>query len=71
MPESLDGRKAAITGASSGIGGSSASTAEKVREQIGELVQAEDIANAILYAVSQPEHVSLNEVLVRPTAQSR
>jgi NADP-dependent 3-hydroxy acid dehydrogenase YdfG len=32
---------------------------------------AEDIANAIIYALGQPEHVSLNEVLVRPTRQIR
>jgi len=44
---------------------------EKMREQIGDLLQAEDIANAVLYAVTQPEHVSINEVLVRPTRQQR
>ncbi|TMK99837.1 MAG: SDR family NAD(P)-dependent oxidoreductase [Actinobacteria bacterium] len=30
---------------------------------------AEDIANAVLYAVGQPAHVSINEVLVRPSGQ--
>lgn len=44
---------------------------EKMREEIGEILQAEDIARAIHYAVSQPQHVSVNEVLVRPTGQSR
>jgi NADP-dependent 3-hydroxy acid dehydrogenase YdfG len=44
---------------------------EKTREQIGELLQAEDIANAILYAVSQPPHVNVNEILIRPTKQRR
>jgi clavulanate-9-aldehyde reducatase len=44
---------------------------ERAREQIGEVLQAEDIANAILYAVSRPPHVSLNEVLVRPRKQAR
>jgi NADP-dependent 3-hydroxy acid dehydrogenase YdfG len=34
-----------------------------------EMLQSEDIANAILYAIGQPEHVSINEVLVRPTKQ--
>ena len=42
---------------------------EKMRSQIGEILRAEDIANAILYAVSQPEHVGINEILVRPTGQ--
>jgi len=44
---------------------------EKMREQIGEILKADDIANAILYAVSQPERVSVNEILVRPTGQPR
>ena len=44
---------------------------KKMLEQIGDVLQAEDIANAILYAVSQPSHVSINEVLVRPTGQQR
>ena len=43
----------------------------KMREQIGKVLEAQDIAHAILFAVSQPEHVSLNEILVRPTAQRR
>ena len=44
---------------------------EKMREDIGKILEAEDIAQAILYAVSQPEHVAINEVLVRPTGQLR
>jgi len=34
-------------------------------------LQAEDIARAITYVVTQPPHVAVNEVLVRPTAQQR
>jgi len=34
-------------------------------------LQSEDIANAILYAVSQPPHVCINEILMRPTDQER
>jgi NADP-dependent 3-hydroxy acid dehydrogenase YdfG len=44
-------------------------TMEKNREQIGKVLEADDIANAIVYAVQQPEHVGINEVLVRPTRQ--
>jgi NADP-dependent 3-hydroxy acid dehydrogenase YdfG len=29
----------------------------------------EDVARAVLYALSQPPHVDVNEILVRPTAQ--
>jgi NADP-dependent 3-hydroxy acid dehydrogenase YdfG len=42
---------------------------EKNREQIGKVLTSDDIANAIVYAVNQPPHVSINEVLVRPTRQ--
>jgi NADP-dependent 3-hydroxy acid dehydrogenase YdfG len=33
-------------------------------------LQDEDIAAAVLYALSQPPHVDVNEILVRPTAQA-
>ena len=34
-----------------------------------ETLHSEDIANAVMYAVSQPPHVDVNEILIRPTAQ--
>jgi clavulanate-9-aldehyde reducatase len=43
----------------------------RAREQIGDVLRAEDIADAILHAVSRPSHVCVNEVLVRPTKQAR
>ncbi|MFL6337635.1 MAG: SDR family oxidoreductase [Nitrososphaeraceae archaeon] len=36
-----------------------------------ERLQSEDVANAILYAIQAPNHVNVNEVLLRPTAQER
>ena len=32
-------------------------------------LEDDDIARAVLYALSQPEHVDVNEMLIRPTAQ--
>jgi NADP-dependent 3-hydroxy acid dehydrogenase YdfG len=43
----------------------------RVREEIGEVLQPEDIADAVAYAVTRPRHVCLNEVVVRPTGQAR
>jgi len=34
-------------------------------------LQPEDVANAVLYCVSQPPHVNINEILMRPTDQER
>ena len=36
-----------------------------------ESLQAEDIASAIVYAVESPNHVNVNEILIRPTTQDR
>lgn len=36
-----------------------------------ELMHAEDIAESIRYAVTQPRRVAVNEILVRPTEQER
>jgi NADP-dependent 3-hydroxy acid dehydrogenase YdfG len=32
-------------------------------------LESEDIANAIVYAVTQPERVDVNEIMIRPTTQ--
>jgi NADP-dependent 3-hydroxy acid dehydrogenase YdfG len=32
-------------------------------------LEPEDVARAVLYAVTQPRHVDVNEMLIRPTAQ--
>jgi NADP-dependent 3-hydroxy acid dehydrogenase YdfG len=34
-------------------------------------LQPEDIADAILFCVTRPDYVSINEVLMRPTDQER
>jgi NADP-dependent 3-hydroxy acid dehydrogenase YdfG len=48
---------------------------EEIRSQLpaspGPILAAEDIAHAILYIVTRPRHVAINEILVRPTEQVR
>ena len=44
---------------------------ERAREQIGEVLKAEDIADEIVHTVTRPSHVCVNEVVVRPTGQAR
>ncbi len=39
-------------------------------ERPEQALEDDDIARAVLYAVSQPPHVNVNEILVRPTAQA-
>ena len=41
---------------------------DALRERL-DAMHAEDIANAIVYATTQPERVSVNEILIRPTQQ--
>jgi len=42
---------------------------ERTRQM--EALQAEDIANAIMFAVEAPRHVNVNEILIRPVTQER
>jgi NADP-dependent 3-hydroxy acid dehydrogenase YdfG len=44
---------------------------ERAREQIGEVLKAEDIAAEIVHTVTRPSHVCVNEIVVRPTKQAR
>ena len=37
---------------------------------VSNALEDSDIARAVMYAVSQPAHVDVNEMLIRPTAQS-
>ncbi len=49
----------------------------EIRDQIEQrfedmdILQSEDIADAIAYVVTRPRHVAINEVLVRPTQQEQ
>jgi NADP-dependent 3-hydroxy acid dehydrogenase YdfG len=38
-------------------------------ERPSDALEPDDVARAVLFAVSQPPHVDVNEILVRPTAQ--
>jgi NADP-dependent 3-hydroxy acid dehydrogenase YdfG len=42
-----------------------------IRNQLGQTMTAEDIADAITYIVTRPRHVAVNEMLIRPTEQER
>jgi NADP-dependent 3-hydroxy acid dehydrogenase YdfG len=44
---------------------------ENMLKEIGEPLEADDIAEAILYTVAGPGRVTVNEVLVRPSGQRR
>jgi NADP-dependent 3-hydroxy acid dehydrogenase YdfG len=45
---------------------------ERIGERIGsiQILEADDIADAIAYTVSRPRHVAVNEMLIRPTQQA-
>jgi len=46
---------------------------EQMAQNFGgvEMLRSEDIAEEVVHAVTRPRHVSVNEVLVRPTEQER
>jgi NADP-dependent 3-hydroxy acid dehydrogenase YdfG len=49
-------------------------TDEDAREAVSslhelEILHSEDVASAVVYAATQPERVSVNEILIRPTQQ--
>ena len=43
-------------------------SAEQLNEQLA--ITAEDVADVIAYAVTRPRRMTLNEILIRPTAQT-
>jgi NADP-dependent 3-hydroxy acid dehydrogenase YdfG len=43
----------------------------RAREDIGEVLSADEVADAVLHALTLPAHVCVNEVVVRPTRQAR
>jgi len=44
---------------------------QSIRSQFGQTMEAGDIADAITYVVTRPRHVTINEMLIRPTEQER
>ena len=54
-----------------GMGPTTITAARIFRHGEDGLLQSEDIAEAIVYALTRPQRVSINEVLVRPTRQTR
>jgi NADP-dependent 3-hydroxy acid dehydrogenase YdfG len=44
---------------------------ESIRSQFGPRMEAGDIADAIIYIVTRPRHIAINELLIRPTEQER
>ena len=43
----------------------------KMIDAIDKVLEPDDIARAIVFAVTQPPHVSVNEMLIRPTTSAR
>ncbi len=46
---------------------------ESIKQRFADVerLQAVDIADAIVYIVSRPRHVAINEILIRPTEQEQ
>ena len=42
-----------------------------LQSQLGQQLEAGDVADAITYIVTRPRHVAVNEMLIRPTEQER
>jgi NADP-dependent 3-hydroxy acid dehydrogenase YdfG len=57
-----------ISGFQDGAGYSDAMV-QNFADKFGPLLQGSDVANAIHYIVSQPPHVHISDILVRPTRQ--
>ena len=66
---------AVITGASSGIGAALTTITDPDVKQNTEqfyaqpAITADDVADVIAFAVTRPRRMTLNEILLRPTAQ--
>jgi NADP-dependent 3-hydroxy acid dehydrogenase YdfG len=51
------------------VAGYSDQLLENFKDRFGPLLVGEDIANAIHFAVTQPPHVNISDIVVRPTRQ--
>ncbi len=63
--QELDGTGVRVTVIAPGI----TDTAFFAKTPLDEPLYVDDIARAVLYALDQPPHVDVNEILIRPTAQ--
>ena len=63
--QELDGTGVRVTVIAPGI----TDTAFFAKNPLDVPLHADDIARAVLYALDQPPHVDVNEILIRPTAQ--
>jgi len=45
--------------------------ADQIRHAIVDSMPAEAVAEAVAYAINQPQNIGINEILLRPTAQER
>jgi NADP-dependent 3-hydroxy acid dehydrogenase YdfG len=42
---------------------------QKMIDKLDKVLEADDIARAVVYATSQPEHVNVNEIAIMPASQ--
>jgi NADP-dependent 3-hydroxy acid dehydrogenase YdfG len=67
MSQNIEGKVVVITGASSGLGESTARYLATLGATV--VLGARRIARAIAYAIERPADVEIDEIVVRPTAQ--
>jgi NADP-dependent 3-hydroxy acid dehydrogenase YdfG len=51
------------------VSGYSDEMVQSIHEKFGPLIKGDDVASAIHYIVTQPPHVRISDMVVRPTRQ--